>query len=386
MTIDLTKPTPLYLQIVGHIKSQIEDGTLRPGDSVGSHHGLAQEHKVSLITIRKALSVLVNEGILYSRVGKGTYVSGSGQKLDLKPHVTIGLILRDLDSPFFARIVENVEKYSTQQGCNLMVSTSMNSREQEAKQINKYLESGISGLIVTSVTHDPHVSDMVRKLHAENFPYVVVAYIDDEEINYIGIDHELGAFLATEHLIRLGYKKIGYIDSEPGYPLGEIRKNGFVRAINEYGLTYYENFHFRLRQRGHWHDYESGYEIARILVDTKDKPDAVFVYNDLAALGFEKGLLDNGLGVPDDVAIVGFDNIKRGVVAPVPLTTIHQPVEEVGRLAIEMLLKCIQGQPFQNRVILKPQLVIRHSCGAQKNNLDLEQIAWKTSKIGYEGV
>jgi len=365
LPIDFTKPVPLYQQIVSDIIKQIESGALHANDSVGSHSELAKAYDVSLITIKKALNELINKKYLYSRVGKGTYVSRQSVDIDFSKGNTIGIVLRDLNSPFFARIVESVEKQVSEIGCNLLVSTSSNSREKESKQINKYLKIGVSGLILTSITHETHVSGLIRKLHSDNFPYVVVAYTEDEDINYIGVDHELGARLATEHLINLGYKKLGYINCESGYKLGEVRKKGFLEALENHGYAHNENFHYRLRQRGDWHDYESGYEIAFDYIKQSERPEALFIYNDLAALGFEKGILENGLSIPQDVAIVGFDNIKRGVVAPVPLTTIQQPANEVGRLAIEMILKKIKGELVKNRNILKPTLVIRDSCGAK---------------------
>lgn len=386
MSIDLKKPSPLYQQIVDDIKTQIRSGALHQDESVGSHKDLSENYGVSLITVKKALNELINLKYLYSRVGKGTYVSSSIEEIDFSTDITIGLVLRDLNSPFFARIVESVEKYASEIGCNLLISTSSNSREKENQQIEKYLKLGVSGLILTSITNDTHASKLVRDLHEDNFPYVVVAYSEDKNINYIGVNHEQGAFIATEHLIKLGYKRIGYINSEEGYKLGEVRKKGFLRALEQYEYTFNEDFHYRLVQRGGWRDYESGYDIAQYFINQTNRPDAVFAYNDLAALGFEKGVMENGLLVPDDVAIVGFDNIKRGVVAPVPLTTIHQPVNEVGRLAIKMILKKIRGEVVKNQIILNPELVIRESCGANKKNSYQKNMDQYEGKVVYEGI
>jgi DNA-binding LacI/PurR family transcriptional regulator len=386
VTPDRKKSAPLYQQIVEDIKNQIASGVLQAHEQIGSHNNLAQAYDVSLITVKKALNELINLRYLYSRVGKGTYVAPQNAGVDFSKNVTLGLVLRNLNSPFFARIVESVERYASELGLNLLISTSSNSRDKERQQIDKYLSLGVSGLILTSITAKTFVSRQVKDLHNAQFPYVIVAYVEDEDINYIGVDHELGAYLATEHLIRLGYQKIGYINSERGYRLGEVRKQGLLRALNDYKMPFDESFHFRLAQRGDWHDYDSGIEIAKDMVSRPDHPDAVFVYNDLAALGLQKGLLASGLAVPQDIAMVGFDNIKRGVVAPVPLTTVHQPVNEIGRLAIDMILKKIRGDLVKHRVILKPTLVIRESCGAQrrktyKNVRDQNQ----DNKV-YEGI
>jgi DNA-binding LacI/PurR family transcriptional regulator len=166
-------------------------------------------------------------------------------------------------------------------------------------------------------------------------------------------------------LLQLGYKHIGYIDGEEGNLVGELRKRGYSRALAEYGYRIDRRSVFRLRHRGEWHDYQSGYEIGKRFITLARRPEAVFVYNDLAALGFEQAILDQGLKVPDDVAIVGFDNIVRGSYAPVPLTTIHQPTTEIGNMAVLRLIQKIAGQEVPDRIILQPKLIVRESCGAK---------------------
>ncbi len=364
MGIDLQDATPLYQQIVNDIKSQISAGSLVVGDKMPSQNELARVYDVSLITVKRALAELINEGVLFSRVGKGTYVARKPPAGGLTEHVTIGLVLRDLQSPYFSRIVRSVEGEVSERGFNLLVSTSANQVEKEEGQIYHYRKMGVHGLIIASMTRQYRASGALRELHAENFPYVVVSYIADEDINYVGTDHEYGAYLATEHLIKMGYRSIGYINGEPGNLLGELRKKGFLSALTQYGVPFHQNFEFHLRLRGEWNDYTSGYEIGQTFAGLEKRPRAMFIYNDLSALGFQKAVLDKGLRVPGDVAMVGFDNINQSVTAPVPLTTIHQPTEKIGPLAVDLLTKLIQSQPAERRIVLKPALVIRESCGS----------------------
>jgi len=172
-------------------------------------------------------------------------------------------------------------------------------------------------------------------------------------------------YIATEHLIKCGYKRIGYINGEEGNQVGELRRIGSEKALKNYGLRQYQNDIYCLRHRGEAYDYQSGYEIGEKFVLQNDRAEVFFIYNDLAALGFQRAVLDHGLNVPGGVAIVGFDDIKRGVTAPVALTTIHQPTDEIGRLAVITLIEKINGQSVKTRQILKPSLVIRESCGMQ---------------------
>jgi len=118
---------------------------------------------------------------------------------------------------------------------------------------------------------------------------------------------------------------------------------------------------FHLRMRGERHDYQSGYEIGKRFRKLSVKPDAVFVYNDLSALGFEDAILEQGLRVPDDIAIVGFDDIERGAYAPVPLTTVRQPAGLIGKKAVDVLVNLMNRKNGSHRRILKTELIVRKS-------------------------
>lgn len=365
MTLDLKNPAPLYRQIVGDIKSKIVSGELSEDDRIGSHQQLAQEYEVSLITVKKALSELINQGVLYSRVGKGTFVAARSPFVIHSKHKTIGIVLNKLTNPFFSLIVHSFEEKAYEMGYNILLSTSSDRIDKEEIQIRRFRELGVDGLLIASLSHTYRATPIIRKLHEENFPYMMVSYVGNSDIYYVGTDHEKGAFLATEHLIKLGFKKVGYINGEEGNLVGELRKKGYLRALQEYNLEYRDDFVFRLRLKGGENDYRSGYEIGELFGDLPDKPDAMFVYNDLSALGFQQALLNQRIRVPEDVAIVGFDNIKRGKIAPVPLTTVSQPTHEIGELAFDTLSKRVDGVQVVARTILPPRMIIRKSCGAK---------------------
>jgi len=368
MAIDERNNEPLYVQVANDIKRKIAAGALKSGDQLSTHSELADEYSVSLITIKKALSELSREGLTYGRAGKGTFVSGRTPRVDFKKLKTVGFVLRDLESPFFSKILSSVEKELSEEKYNLLLSSTAGREDREDNLIQHFLDIGVSGLIIASMSREYIASPVIRKLHRENFPYVVVSYVADEDIAYVGTDHEEGAFIATQHLIELGYRKIGYINgvnNERGSLLGDLRKKGLLRALQLHGVEYNPAYEYRFQLRGEWNDYQSGYDIGLEFSGSADRPEAVFAFDDLSALGFQKAILDKGLRVPHDTAIVGFDDIRRGVTAPVPLTTVHQPLQEIGQVAVDILVKRITGQPVQTRRILKPTLVIRESCGAR---------------------
>lgn len=366
MSINFKDPRPLYLQIADEIRKDIASGKLKIGDRIGSHQELADRFEVSSITIRKARNVLMNEELLFARVGKGTYVAQKPDTMDYKQHRTIGFVLRDLDSPFFSRILFSVERSLSKKNFNLLISSTANRSENEEKQIEKLLRMGVSGLVIASMTRKYKVTPAIRNLHSIGFPYAVVSYMADKDICYVGIDHEEGGYLATRHLLELGHRKIAYLNGQKGSVLGEIRKNGYKKALHEFNVAFNENYVFHLQKRGEWFDYQSGFAIGQQFCQLADRPGAIFAYNDLAALGFERAVLDGGLRVPEDVAIVGFDDIKRSRVAPVPLTTVHQPTKEIGKIAVKIVLDKIRGRSVRKLPHLKPTLVIRESCGAKR--------------------
>jgi len=362
MPIELNNSTPLYLQIVDDIKSQIATKKLKVGDKIGSHSELASHYNVSLITIKKALATMIYEGVAYSRVGMGTYVAKSLLESNQREQQTIGLVFRDFRSPFFSRVMHSVEEAAYKLGYHVLISNSSGKAEREDSQIARFRKFGVKGLIIASMTHEYHATPVIRRMVNEHFPFVMVSYMEGDDIPFVGSDHELGGFMATDYLLKMGYQRIGYINGEKGNEVGNLRLQGYQRALKKYHRQVDDRLLFRLRLRGEWHDYQSGFEIGKQFKNLKVQPDAMFVYNDLAALGFEYAILEQGLRVPEDVAIIGFDDIESGQYAATPLTTIQQPTEIIGRQAMEVLVKQIEGKKVSLRRILKPKLIIRNSC------------------------
>jgi len=367
--INLNNPLPLYLQVEHAIRGQIERGELQTGQQLGSQQELSRKYNVSLITIKKAVTDLCKEGILMSRVGKGTFVAEKAQaKRILSGQKTIGLVLRDLKHQYFSLIVHSIEERAYQLGFNVLLSNSSGSIEKEEKQIRHFQELGVDGLIIASLSLEYKATKYIQKLQKENFPYVMVSYLHDPEYWWVGANQELGGYMATEHLINVGYKSIGYVHVGKGNLLSEVRKNGYVLALQEHDRPFDSRFIYYLthesvdlgRDR-----FQLGYDFGREFRNLAPRPDALFVYSDTMALGLEQALIEQGVSIPDDVAIVGFDDVTLAEYASVPLTTIHQPADRIGSMAVEIIQKRIDGSDVSNRTIFKPSLIVRESCGAK---------------------
>ena len=361
MSLDLKNPKPFYLQIIDDIKTKISSGKLKIGENIGSQQQLSREYNVSLITIKKAIAELINQDVLFSRVGKGTYVSNRPSTIDLSIHKTIGLVLSDLKNPFFSLIIHSIEAKASEFGYNILLSNSSDHADKEDTIIKHFLSINVDGLIIASLSNLYRASQTIRELKNEDFPFIMISYIEDKDVYFVGTDHENGAYMATEHLINAGYNSVGFISGEEGNLLGKLREKGYLRAMKKFGKDINQNFIFRSTRGAK--DYESGYEIGVNFCKSKERPAAIFAYKDLAALGFEQAALEHGLSIPQDVAIVGFDNIESTEYAPVPLTTISQPTDKIGKMSTELLIQKIQGNEIQFHTILKPELIIRKSSG-----------------------
>ena len=367
MGIDHRDPKPFYKQIYEDIVNQIRSGKLKVGDKLKTQHELVEMYDVSLITVKKALSDLINEGILYARVGRGSFVARLPSKIDHTKHLTIAYILKDLDNPYYQNIVSSIESNLSNNDCNMMLYSSDNQRDREEQKIRYFIDMGVSGLILGSMSHIPFTSSLINELHEKQFPFVMISYTDDPSVCFIGTNQEKGGFIATDHLIKTGYSDIGYVNGEEGNLIGEARKRGYVKALTEHNLSVNENYLYRIKLNGKRDDFKSGYDVGKEFCNRSVRPRAMFIYNDLSALGFIDALTKFKLKVPEDVAIIGFDDIASGSLSPNSLTTVHQPTDKIGKLAVKNLLKMIHGESVDphNKRILNPKLIVRESCGAK---------------------
>lgn len=361
MSIDFTNSDPLYQQIVDDIRNQITSGALAVGDQIGSQRELADRYDVSLITVKKALTELIREGFLFARVGKGTFVARTAPRANLEIHRTIGVVLRDLTVPFFSDIVQGVEGFAYRAEYNVMLAVSSGKLEKEERQIERFRQIGVSGVIIASMEQSHQATGTMRALHDAGFPYVMVSYVEDDDMYMVGIDHELGAYLATTHLIQQGARRIGYLGAGRANRLSELREQGFRRALTEHGRPLDAALIYDGLEGPGWERMKSGYEAGCRIAAAKPRPDALFVYNDIAALGLQRALLEAGLSIPEDLALVAFDDIEQASFAAVPLSTVRQPTDRISEEAVAMLLRQIAQRPGERRIVLEPELVLRAS-------------------------
>jgi LacI family transcriptional regulator len=363
--VNYKKPVHLYRQIVHDLRVKIAEGKFPVGYRIETHKQLAAMYDVSLITIKKAIDELAKEGLVMSKAGKGTFVINnvplSKPTRNLKTENTIGFVSRDLKNPFFSLIAHEIELIANTKGYITLITNSTDNQDKEENLIRQLKESGATGLIIASMAQKYFANETIRTLHKEKFPYVMVSYVHDKDIYFVGTDHVHGGFLATEHLIQRGYESIGFINSPIGNLTGDLRRIGYFKAMEHYQRSINPDHIYYLEYGGGWKYYSAGLELGKSICKKKNRPNAFFVYNDLAAIGFQRAVLDFGLRVPDDVAIVGFDDIEMASYVRVPLTTIRQPTKEIANNALDVIIGQINSSNPQYHTILKPELIVRAS-------------------------
>jgi DNA-binding LacI/PurR family transcriptional regulator len=362
LQLDSTAPVPLYQQVAADIRRKIVNGDMPVGSQIPPHRDLAVQYGVSIITINKALSGLVSEGLLHSHVGRGTFVkvrpaSTSG----IAAPTTVGFVLRDLSSPFFSLIAHGAQQRADALGVGVIFASSSNRLDREEEQIRRLLSLGVHGMIVVSMSRTCRLSESMQTLHDTGFPYVMVSYTVGDDVPFVGANLDTAGYLAGRHLVGCGHKQLGYLIDKKGSLNGELRMGGYRRAVEEAGLSIDDDFVFEHQYEGEWNDYNSGYAAAEQIARMPVRPDAMFCYNDLSAIGLEDGLLDAGLRIPDDIAIVGLDDIELAGRARVPLTTLRQPVNDIGARALDTLLARLRGEQPVIRQLFTPELVVRAS-------------------------
>lgn len=268
---------------------------------------------------------------------------------------TLGLILPDSSNPFFAEFARQLEDAAFQQDYSLILCNSNGELEKERRYTEVLFNKQVDGIIFMAAGDDPY---SLQDLAAQAFPIVVVDRIVDHiDVDAVITDNQLSGRLAAEHLTALGHRQIGIIRGPSNVTPSAQRVTGFARALAEAGLTLPEE----LQAVGDFHS-EAGYIAARKLLSLPKPPTAIFACNDLMAIGALRAIHEAGLAVPDDISLVGHDDIELASYTRPALTTISQPVAELAQTAIQLLLRRIHSPEMEKkRIILPNRLVVRQS-------------------------
>ncbi len=270
---------------------------------------------------------------------------------------SIGLAVPEISNPFFGEVAEAVEVAAREKSYTVLFCSTQYDSNQEEVGIDLFLEKQVDGLI----WYAPHNKSKLQTVLEQR--HVPIVIITPEpvwgDVDSVCVNDASGAFEAVAHLIRLGHRTIGYI-AEPDDPTGsQQRLKGYRAAVREYGLPLDES----LIARGTFRE-GSGARAVEVLLDRPKPPTAIFAANDLMAIEAMTRLRSKGYRVPEDIAIVGFDDVKLASAGGIDLTTVAQPKQEVGQEAVHLLIERLNDEPRATRqVTFSPYLIVRKTCG-----------------------
>ena len=291
--------------------------------------------------------------------GMGYFPNAVAQGLVRRRTGTLGLIIPDITNPFYPELALGVEERASREGlCTFLCNTDYDPKK-EKTYIKTLLEKQVDGIILAPISG---TANLFEERQSMPLPCVYLGNApENTKYSYVVTDNVRGGYLAARTLIEKGYRRIGFVSGSEGGSAVDERHSGFVEAMRRYDLPVREDD----VRREDWR-LQSGHEIVSRMIDSKDHPEALIAGNDLLALGIILGIREKGLKVPDDMAVIGFDDIPTASFPGIDLSTIRQPKIRMGEAAVEIILDLIAsgdgGDKSPRRVIMDPELVLRSTC------------------------
>ncbi|WP_341887090.1 LacI family DNA-binding transcriptional regulator [Variovorax sp. YR752] len=328
----------------------IKDVALQAGVSVTTVSHVVNDTRHVSAKVRERVELAIRE--------LGYVPNAMARSLKSNTTSTLGMLIPNSSNPYFAEIVRIVEDRCFGAGYTLVLCNTDDEPRRQSVYLQVLAERRIDGLIVVSTGADEDDS-LATQLRGLRIPTVLVdREIADPACDLVETAHMQGGLLAVRHLLSLGHKRIACIGGPTGVTSSEQRIEGWRMALAETGSAPNAD---ALLWRGGFTS-QGGYEAMHAILRTEQKPSAVFVCNDLMAIGALRAAHESGVRVPDELSIVGFDDIELSAYTSPPLTTVAQPKERIGALAVDMLLERMGGKRRDARkVVLQPELRVRAS-------------------------
>jgi len=313
--------------------------------ALGSHGYVSQESR---------------EKVLRAAERIGYQLDHIAKSLKTQQTYTIGLIISDITNTWFTTVVRAIEDVAEQNGYNLILCNSDEDPQKETKYLQVLYRKRIDGLIISVTGRSaPYLKTLVRG----GLPVVLIdRKIKGLHATEVNVDNEYGAYEAVNHLIKLGHRRIGIINGAPQTTVGEGRFRGYTKALEDGGLSMNPFFikygDFRM---------EKARKATAELIEMKNRPTALFVASNVMVIGALKALKENEVKIPQEMALVGFDDPEWASLTKPPLTTVRQPTYSIGAMACQALLqkmrKSDRRRLLDEEIVLKPTLIVRESCG-----------------------
>jgi LacI family transcriptional regulator len=342
---------------------------------------IAAELGLSVVTISKVLrdhpdiSNETRERVL-KRVKELNYSpNATARSLVTGRSYLVGLVVPDLLHPFFAEIAVAISKTIRKSGYSLIIASCEEDAALEEQEIEQMVARRLDGLIIAACAAS--VAPLER-LDEQNEPFVLIdRQIVGSGANFVGMDDRAAGRLATGHLLEMGCRRIAHIRGREN-STGEDRMWGYAEALEAAGLPVLDSYVI-MRDKVDIDSRQQGAEAARRLLELHPRPDGIFCYNDPMALGAMQTILEAGLRIPEDIAVVGCGNLHYDDFFKVPLSSIDQQSNVVGERAGSLILSLIEAKdsrPRARTIVLEPRLIVRASSArrAARPASDLEPV------------
>jgi GntR family transcriptional regulator, arabinose operon transcriptional repressor len=361
---------PKYRQVYEDLHSAITSGTFRRGDRLPTEAELGKRYGTSRITVAKAVRELQLQGLVSRQPGSGTHVLATATSTE---HV-FGLLIPDLGrTEIFEPICNGMMRSPLSKPHSLLWGHAMGEltqQEKEAEQLcHKYIAQKVSGVFFAPLEFTPE-KDIVNRRIASAFdragiPVVLLdrcyaPYPLRSKYDLVGIDNRSAGFLITQHLILHGARRIAFVARRLSASTVHGRIAGYREALVARGIHLHQDL-------VHLGDPEEPRFLRTMLKDCH--PDAIVCANDITAARIMQGLAALGIRVPDEIRIVGIDDVKYASLLPVPLTTQHQNCGDIGAMAIATMLQRLEKPDLPTRdILLQTKTVLRRSCGTHPSH------------------
>ena len=284
--------------------------------------------------------------------------NGLARELVSRSSRVVGLLASDVTNPYIGELVQAIHRVADAE--SFVVTTCVTDYEvdRELRSLDVLMQRRVAGLIVTPPNR-PVSDDRICALAERGLPVVAAGrQLEHPRVSCIISDTREATYRATNHLIDLGHRRIAYITGSPRVGLGRGKLDGYRSALADHGIAADPGLVVESSQ-----SVRDGYLAMQVLLSRGPRPTAVLGVTDAVAIGAMGAIQSTGLRIPDDLSIIGFDDIPYAASVHPALTTVHQPIEELGRLAARMLFGMIRGQAEPSRAVLRCALVVRATTG-----------------------
>lgn len=355
MIIDKSSPIPQYFQLQTWLKEQILQGVFKADDKIPTEEELVQLTGLARATVRQAIQNLTNMGYLIRKKGLGTFVTIP--QINPDKQIIIGLIVPDIRSGYAPELARGAEDEAARGKHSLILCSSDDLYIKADFHANRLIENSVSGVIFVPTSSSDNKNRLIIQKFQEKNIHVVLAdrTIPNLEIDHVTSDNFEGAYNLTNYLIKKGHKKIAFIYSNI-YSTEKLRFNGFKKAIEDNGIQFDPTM--VVSHSGPYNE-EQFSKYAQALLKQRKRITAIFAGHDRIALTFYHVARDMGLSFPEDMSIVGYDDLDFETLS---LTTMHQPIYEIGVESVKLINSRINNEKNGHQsIILKSYLIERES-------------------------